>query len=173
MMRRRFVLACMSLLMTACSTVTTDVDKQVDFSLYKTFDFGEQGETPVSIDARRIEQGIATQLENHGLTKVASGGDIYVHHDIVKSTEFVSSGSSVSFGYGWNSFGVITSSPDRYRERKFGNLVVELVDIKANQVVWRAISSRKLTESMDTERRESLIAEEIEKMFENYPYGAE
>ncbi len=161
----------MVMLLTACSTVTTDVDKQADFSSYRTFDFGAQSGVPASIDARRIEQGISAQLVQKGLKNLPSGGDLYVHHDIVKSTEFVSSGSRVSFGYGWNSFGVITSSPERYRERKYGNLIVELVDAKENQVVWKGVSSRKLTASMDTDRRESLIAEEIAKMFESYPYG--
>lgn len=170
-MWKGFIIGFTVLLITACATVTTDVDKQADFSLYKTFDFGKQGDAPVSIDARRIEQGIASQLEGQGMSKVGSGGDIYVRHDIITSSEFVSSGSNLSFGYGWNSFGVVTSSPDRYRERKYGNLVVELVDIKANQVVWKGVSSRKLTQSMDTEKRESLIAEEIAKMFENFPYG--
>ncbi len=172
-MWKGFIIGFTALLITACGTVTTDVDKQADFSSYKTFNFGEQGDAPASIDARRIEQGIAIQLEGQGMKEVGHGGDIYVHHDIVTSTEFVSSGSSLSFGYGWNSFGVVTSSPDRYRERKYGNLVVELVDIKANQVVWKGVSNRKLTASMDTERRERLITEEIAKMFENFPYGAQ
>lgn len=170
-MWKGFIIGFTTLLITACGTVTTDVDKQADFSSYRTFDFGEQGDVPASIDTRRIEQGITAQLEGQGLSKVESGGDIYVHHDIVTSSEFVSSGSTLSFGYGWNSFGVISSGPDRYRERKYGNLVVQLVDAKANQVVWKGVSSRKLTESMDTESRESLIAEEIAKMFENFPYG--
>ncbi|MDF5662779.1 DUF4136 domain-containing protein, partial [Vibrio parahaemolyticus] len=130
-----------------------------------------QAEAPTSIDGRRIEQGLAEQLEGKGLIKVNSGGDLYVHHDIVEESELVSSGSSVSFGYGWNSFGVITSSPERYKERKYGKLVVELVDAKANQVVWKGVSSRKLSESMSSEKRESLIQEEIAKMFESYPYG--
>lgn len=156
---------------TACTTVTTDVDKQADFSSYKTFDFGEQSETPTSLDARRIEQGLAAQLESKGLSRVQSGGDLYVHHDIIKESELVSSGSSFSVGYGWNSFGVITSSPERYKEKKYGKLVVELVDTKANQVVWKGVSSRKLTELMSTEKREELISEEVMKMFENYPYG--
>ena len=58
----------------ACTTVTTDVDKQADFSSYKTFDFGEQSDTPTSLDARRIEQGLAAQLESKGLSRVKSGG---------------------------------------------------------------------------------------------------
>ncbi|MDV6249991.1 DUF4136 domain-containing protein [Vibrio sp. EA2] len=162
----------LALFMAACTTVTTDVDKQADFSSYKTFDFGEQGGAPASIDARRIEQSIGSQLEANGLARVSSDGDIYVHHDIVENTEFVSSGSNISFGYGWNRFGVVTSSPERYRERKYGNLIIELVDKKANQVVWKGLSSRKLTASMDSEKRERLIAEEITEMFENFPYGA-
>ncbi len=89
-MWKGIALGCMTLLIAACTTVTTDVDKQTDFSLYKTFDFGSQGQAPSSIDARRIEQGIAAQLETKGLRQVTSGGDIYVHHDIVESSEFVS-----------------------------------------------------------------------------------
>ncbi len=170
-MWKGLILGAVMMLVSACTTVTTDVDKQADFSAYRTFDFGAQAETPTSIDGRRIEQGLAEQLEDKGLIKVNSGGDLYVHHDIVEESELVSSGSSVSFGYGWNSFGVITSSPERYTERKYGKLVVELVDAKANQVVWKGVSSRKLSESMSSEKRESLIEEEIAKMFENYPYG--
>lgn len=170
-MWKGLILGSVMMLVSACTTVTTDVDKQADFSAYRTFDFGAQAETPTSIDGRRIEQGLAEQLEDKGLIKVNSGGDLYVHHDIVEESELVSSGSSVSFGYGWNSFGVITSSPERYKERKYGKLVVELVDAKANQVVWKGVSSRKLSESMSSEKRESLIEEEIAKMFENYPYG--
>ncbi len=168
---RGLILGLVVMLVSACTTVTTDVDKQADFSAYRTFDFGAQAEDPTSIDGRRIEQGLAEQLEGKGLIKVNSGGDLYVHHDIVEESELVSSGSSVSFGYGWNSFGVITSSPERYKERKYGKLVVELVDAKANQVVWKGVSSRKLSESMSSEKRESLIQEEIAKMFESYPYG--
>ncbi|MEW4340404.1 DUF4136 domain-containing protein [Vibrio diabolicus] len=170
-MWKGLILGAVMMLVSACTTVTTDVDKQADFSAYRTFDFGAQAETPTSIDGRRIEKGLAEQLEDKGLIKVNSGGDLYVHHDIVEESELVSSGSSVSFGYGWNSFGVITSSPERYKERKYGKLVVELVDAKANQVVWKGVSSRKLSESMSSEKRESLIEEEIAKMFENYPYG--
>ncbi|HHF3008017.1 TPA: DUF4136 domain-containing protein [Vibrio diabolicus] len=170
-MWKGLILWAVMMLVSACTTVTTDVDKQADFSAYRTFDFGAQAETPTSIDGRRIEQGLAEQLEDKGLIKVNSGGDLYVHHDIVEESELVSSGSSVSFGYGWNSFGVITSSPERYKERKYGKLVVELVDAKANQVVWKGVSSRKLSESMSSEKRESLIEKEIAKMFENYPYG--
>ncbi|EDP59370.1 DUF4136 domain-containing protein [Vibrio sp. AND4] len=156
---------------TACTTVITDVDKQADFSTYKTFDFGDKSDIPASLDARRIEQGLSSLMESNGLVRVQTDGDLYVHHDIVKETELVSSGSSLSFGYGWNSFGVVTSSPERYQEKKYGKLIVELVDTKANQVVWKGISSRRLTESMSTEKREALIAEEITKMFENYPYS--
>ncbi|ELA8173021.1 DUF4136 domain-containing protein [Vibrio alginolyticus] len=170
-MMRGLILGLVVMLVSACTTVTTDVDKQADFSAYRTFDFGAQAKAPTSIDGRRIEQGLAEQLEGKGLIKVNSGGDLYVHHDIVEESELVSSGSSVSFGYGWNSFGVITSSPERYKERKYGKLVVELVDAKANQVVWKGVSSRKLSESMSSEKRESLIQEEIAKMFESYPYG--
>lgn len=159
------------MIMAACTTVTTDVDSQADFSSYKTFDFGNQSDIPTSIDARRIEQGIAAQLEANGLSRVNSGGDLYVHHDIITETELISTGSSFSAGYGWNRFSVVTSSPERYKERKYGKLVVELIDTKANKVVWKGISNRKLTESMSTQKREEFITEEVAKMFENYPYG--
>ncbi|CAH1590343.1 DUF4136 domain-containing protein [Vibrio rotiferianus] len=169
MLKRAIGASLLALMLGACTTVSTDVDKQADFTRYKTFDFGEKGSTPMSLDARRIEEAIEGQLQSKGLSMVEAGGDLYIHHDIQQESELVSSGTSFGVGYGWNSFGVAVSSPERYRERKYGNLVVELVDTKANQVVWKAISKRKLTESMSTEKREEFISEEVQKMFELYP----
>lgn len=73
-MWKTVTIGAMALLMAACTTVTTDVDKQADFASYKTFDFGTQNDAPASIDGRRIEQGLAAQLESKGLSRVTSGG---------------------------------------------------------------------------------------------------
>ncbi|TOM54303.1 hypothetical protein CGH75_22200, partial [Vibrio parahaemolyticus] len=53
-MWKTVTIGAMALLMAACTTVTTDVDKQADFASYKTFDFGTQNDAPASIDGRRI-----------------------------------------------------------------------------------------------------------------------
>ena len=58
--------------------LTTDVDKQADFSAYRTFHFGAQAEAPTSIDGRRIEQGLAEQLEDSRQI------DFYIHYFVAK-----------------------------------------------------------------------------------------
>ncbi len=61
------------------------------------------------------------------------------------------------------------SSPSRYREYKYGKLVVELIDNDNNKIVWRSISQRKLTETMTPKSREEFIDEQVFEMFKNYP----
>jgi hypothetical protein len=53
-----------------------------------------------------------------------------------------------------------------------GKLVVELVDAKTRQVVWRSASRRYLNESQSSESRQALIDEIVADMFEEYPPGA-
>ncbi len=55
------------------------------------------------------------------------------------------------------------------KEKKFGKLSVELIDAKSNDVVWRSVSQRQLTETMEPADRDVFVQEQVHKMFEEYP----
>ncbi|MGF1718262.1 DUF4136 domain-containing protein [Photobacterium chitinilyticum] len=154
-----------------CSAdVATDYDAQVNYYQFKTYQFASSPDNNIiSLDSTRVESAITTQLDNKGLTSEVNTADLTVRHYIQQQSDFQSYGTSIGFGYGYRNVGVAYSSPSRYREYKYGKLVVELIDNDNNKIVWRSISQRKLTETMTPKSREEFIDEQVFEMFKNYP----
>lgn len=160
-----------SLPLISCSAdVTTDYDTQVNYSQYKSYQFADRpGSTVIRLDSARVECAIKAELENKGLELLETNADLTVRHYIRQQSDFHSYGTSIGFGYRYRSIGVAYSTPSRYREYRYGKLIVELIENDSNQVVWRSISQRKLTETMTPKSREEFIDEQILEMFKNYP----
>lgn len=160
----------LTLMLAGCSApVTTDYDTQINYAQFKTYQFapGNNNRTS-SLDDSRVEEAISVQLHSKGL-KPGEKADLTVRHYIQQQSDFQSYGTSVGFGYGYRHVGVAYSTPVRYREYTYGKLIVELIDNQNNKVVWRAVSQRKLTESMTPSSREAFIDEQVFEMFKNYP----
>ncbi|CAH6815008.1 DUF4136 domain-containing protein [Vibrio chagasii] len=167
MLRKATIL--LTLTLTACSTIKTDFNNEADFLSYDSFEMESNKETIKSLDEQRIEAALAQQMTQKDLKRVEEQGDLYVQYQLTEESELVSTGSSIGFGYGINNLHGTIAIPKHYEERKYGNLMVELIDTQKKQVVWAAYSNKKLTPTMSTERREALIIDEITKMFEYYP----
>ena len=161
----------LSFTLTSCSAgVTTDYDIQVNFSLYKSYQFAAHpGNTVIRLDSTRVENAIKTELAGKGLKLLDTDADLTVRHYIRQQSDFHSYGTSIGFGYRYRSVGVAYSSPSRFREYRYGKLIVELIDNSSNRVVWSSISQRKLTEEMTPKSREEFIDEQVSEMFKNYP----
>jgi len=158
-------------LIAGCSAdVATDYDVQLNYNLFKTYSFAARpGNTVISLDSARVESAITAQLNSKGLKLQEKAADLTVRHYIQQQSDFQSYGTNVGFGYGYRNVGVAFSSPNRYREYKYGKLVVELIENDNNQIVWRSISQRKLTDTMTPKSREEFIDEQVSEMFKNYP----
>lgn len=160
-----------SVALVGCSAdVATDFDAQVNYYQFKTYQFASPpGSTIISLDSTRVENAITTQLSSKGLKPEDSAADLTVRHYIQQQSDFRSYGTSLGFGYAHRNVGVAYSTPSRYREYKYGKLVVELIDNDNNKIVWRSISQRKLTETMTPSSRDEFIDEQVYEMFKNYP----
>ncbi|MEJ2765923.1 DUF4136 domain-containing protein [Photobacterium sp. MCCC 1A19761] len=160
----------LTVVLTGCSApVTTDYNAQINYTQFKTYQFAPgQSHSALSLDESRVEEAISVQLHSKGL-KPGENADLTVKHYIQQQSDFQSYGTSVGFGYGYRHVGVAYSTPVRYREYTYGKLIVELIDNQSNKVVWRAVSQRKLTESMTPSSREAFIDEQVFEMFKNYP----
>lgn len=167
MLRKATIL--LTLTLTACSTINTDINHEADFSAYRSFEMENNTEVIKTLDEQRIEAALAQQMAKKALKQVEEQGDLRVQYQLTEESELVSTGSAIGFGYGINNLHGTIAMPERYEERKYGNLMVELIDTQKKQVVWVAYSSQKLTPTMSTEKREALIINEITKMFEHYP----
>ncbi|MCY9853599.1 DUF4136 domain-containing protein [Vibrio mediterranei] len=155
------------------SDVATDYDSSTNFSAFKTYQYQENSADPVSLDRARIKKAVDNEMALRGLTLVDKDADVLVYYDILEGTELLADGPSFGFGIGsggYNSaYGVGVRTPTRVKEKKFGKLSVELIDAKSNDVVWRSVSQRQLTETMEPADRDVFVQEQVHKMFEEYP----
>nr|WP_086939605.1 DUF4136 domain-containing protein [Thaumasiovibrio occultus] len=159
----------MSLLLVGCSAAPTiDYSATTNFADLNTYQFADS-DSPASLDGERIEAAIATQMTLKGFTRVEEQGDVIVHYAIREERELQSYGTTIGFGYYSRGFGVGFSAPERLREIRYGNLVVDMVDVGSDKVIWQAVSNSRLTESMGPDKRNTFFNEQVAKMFAQYP----
>lgn len=157
-----------------CSTLTTsaDWDKTADFSKYKTWGWKEDGSIKNEILAKRIQNLLAAELGRKGLTRSDDNPDLWaaVHGRLSKETQinYYNSG----WGYGWHGgwygggMGVSTAT---VQEIPVGTLVVDLVDSKQKELVWRGTATDTLKPERTPEEKEKALGEAFAKLFEKYP----
>ncbi len=165
------VLLCL-IFVTACTVrPATDYNVDQDFSQYKDFAFASLAEDAVlSIDDQRIQAELAKQLQTKGLQVVdVEQADMLVAYHIEEATELEAIGGNFTLGMGSRHGMIGVSSPDRYKERKYGKLVVEFIDPQAKSLIWRSISQSKLRETMGPESRAEFIQKQLALMLESYP----
>ncbi|USH04521.1 DUF4136 domain-containing protein [Grimontia kaedaensis] len=159
------------LLLGGCAkSVYTDFDQQFPYQEIESYDIAMKSSTsPISLDDSRIERALEQEMAAKGIQETDASPDVTLRYFVQPKTEAVAYGPSFSFGYGSRRFGARYETPVRIEERDYGQLVVEMVDNQSNQVVWRAVSNRKLTDSMTPSSKNDFINEQVKDMFENFP----
>lgn len=163
------------LVVSGCAAdVATDYDANANFASFKTYQYQENPDVAVGLDAARIKKAVDKELAIKGFQQVESNSDVLVRYRILEGTELQSSGPTFGFGvgggsYGGGGYGVGVRTPERIKEKKFGKLNVELIEAKNNEVVWSSVSQRQLTETMEPADRDVFVQEQVHKMFEEYP----
>ena len=175
-MKRTLALLAVAVLAAAgCSTlsISTDFDKAADFSSYKTFTWKDTGELKDSLWTKRIEGVFCDTLAAKGLKRVDSGGDLWVaaHPRLSKETQINTYNTGWGYGYGWYGYGGMGMATTTVTEIPVGTLMIDLVDAKKKELVWRGVASDTLNTdpSRTAEDREKKLREVAAKMFEGYP----
>ena len=157
----------------ACTTVrtTVDFDRSADFSKYRTYKWIEgESLTENSIVLKRLTAAIDRQILAKGLVK-ADPADLLVALQAHRSRETVyypQSRVAWGWGYGpgWWRGNLVYWHPE---EIPVGTLVVDLVDAKSNQLVWRGVARRVLDPMASVEEKERNADETAARLFESYP----
>lgn len=175
-LKKSLVLASVIAVVSGCaSSVATDYDSSANFAGYKTYQFEDRGDAPLSLDGSRIQQAVDSELEMKGLSQSEQDSDLVVRFDILEASELRADGPTFSFGVGSGSrrsgvgYGIGASTPTRVTEIKYGKIAVDLVDSETNEVVWRSISQRQLRETMKPSDRQEFIVKQVSEMFKEYP----
>jgi hypothetical protein len=175
---RHLILAGLAAVLVAagCSSMSvhSDYDHNVDFSKYRTWSWlpkkSESMDTGAGISPivkRRIADAIGEELSAKGFQK-ASSPDFYVvfFAGVQQRQELRSSGpvyGPYGYGFGWGATDIYTYT---YEE---GSLVIDVVDAKKNEAVWRGTASGVVgRDSGDGQK----VDEVVRKVLMSFPPGA-
>ncbi len=157
--------------LTACATLrtTTDYDPRADLTRYRTFDVEKVSSRRDDLLARRIEGALVAELSGKGLHESDRDADLVVvaYTRLDHQTRIYTYGSG--WGYGWRWRGGPAMSISTVEKIPVGMLIVDLVDAKSHELVWRSTASDALDPGATPEKREREIAQAVSKMFETYP----
>jgi hypothetical protein len=159
--------------------VSTDYDKNADFSQYKTYSWGEGTPAKNPLGHQRIIAGIDAQLAAKGWRKVEGDSDIVVIYSASTSSEtqihtFDSGGMWGGYRWGWGGYGggygggmVGGSSTTTVSKIRIGELIVDMADVKNKGFVWRGTASDTMSDN--PEKNQKKVEKALAKMFKNFP----
>ena len=185
-----YLLAGVIILLNSCSSsvkVTSEYDKKADFGNYNTYYFHKadvpDSEHPSSLSAinkQRIENAISKELNLKGYAK-SLDPDIWVSYyfKVADRAEYRTTttyggmyspyygpgyyGSYYGYGNSWASY----STTYHFKE---GTLIIDLVDVKANELIWYGMGTKTLNQ--DNTDPEAAINAAIKKIFNSYLFYA-
>ncbi len=170
------LLAVTLILITAgCSSVsvTSDYDLYADFNKYKTFYIytgelkGSKLES-VPLVKKRVLDAIESELLKKGFTKQDSTkADMTVFAQANTSEKMNVSSYGYSYGYGWGPYPYGRNIDISYYTQ--GSLIIDFVDNKKNELIWRGIGTAVIQDRGTPEEREKFINDAITKILDQYP----
>jgi len=153
----------------ACSTLTTavDYDHTTNFSQFHTFQLAEGTKDPITFTQKRIDDAITTQLTSKGWQAVTSNPDILVYTHAVRG-EVKQWNATSTGGWGYRGWGGMGGGMATATETTIptGTLVVDLVNPKTKELVWRGTASDQISASG---AEQGQIQNAVAKLFENFP----
>jgi hypothetical protein len=151
----------------AAQDVKVNYNQSKDFSTFHTYAWGQKP-NPNTVKnptlAAEVTKQINAQLQRRGLKMVAESQN----PDLVL---VVSGGSKQKTTYSdYDPSGTILTTGTDYGTAEtsvIGALVVDIYDVKAKQVIWRATAIGILKNNA---KNLKLVDEAVDKMFKKYPY---
>ncbi len=148
--------------------VSYDYNENANFAHMKTYDWLAIKETIDSISLRRIRNAVHHQLESKGM-EVSSENPDFLIAVYLRSKERL---TVVDYGgpqvYPYYGYGPYWGTPT-IRQYEEGTLLLDFVDAKSNQLIWRGSAKADLDSATTPEKRERIINEAVEKILENFP----
>jgi hypothetical protein len=176
--------------LSSCSTiqVTSDYDKSVDFTKFKTFEYYGWADNSDRIltpfDKERIEKAFGDEFRKRGLTYVKEGGDLVVALYIVTEQKTETTANTTTMGYGgyggyygygpgwgWGpGYGVgmgTTSTTYSTYDYTVGTLVVDVFDKAGKKLIWEGVGTKTVDD--DPQSRDDSTPKAVAAIMKQYP----
>ena len=174
----------LTFLFSACSPikVTADLDKDTDFTQYKTYSYLGWNKDSCQMMKERTKKLIETtfynEFKSRGMSYVKTGGDVEISLYLVTNKEKATTsyanyynkeyaGYYVSHPWGWGQGVAVTA----YNECDYtlGTLVCDIIDSKSKTLVWQGVGSATINKDASESQKERNIPVAIAKIMELYP----
>lgn len=155
-----------------CATikVKSEYGKGVDWTRFQTYNWVEQPENPFAyltskIDRKRIVKLIKVELDEklqsrgYRLVKTEPDFQVAYHANVKGKIE------TAPLGYD-SDLEMYAGREITVRDYQEGSLVLDFVDRKSNELIWRGIAVGAI---QDVDRIESQIQEAVDKMLQSFP----
>lgn len=177
-------LAALALPLAGCAstpTVQSDYDPNFNFSELTTYAWAvrtQEGKDPAvynNIVESRVKVAVNDALKAKGFQETSSNPTFLVawHGAINKEQSVQTVGTSYGYGWGWyggwGGPGMSTSTTyvNTWNE---GTLIIDIVDAKANKMVWRGSAQGELDEhDNDPQKMQEGLNDAVNKMMANFP----
>ena len=158
--------------------VTSDYDRSVNFTAYKTFSMYEmKSENVNQLNQDRIERYIRAEMTKRGFTETKENPDLLVNAmTVMKNKKGISASTSFYGGYGfYRPYGVWGVPAAGYTsvstyDYKDGSLVIDLIDAKVKKMIWTGAASAEVYNA--PKNPEEAIGVTVAKIMANFPVGS-
>jgi hypothetical protein len=169
---RKTALVLAALALAGCSSLqtSTDFNPATDFSQFRSFSFKDVHPIRNTLLDSRLKDAVTSTLTSKGWTRTNENPDIWVvmHVRLSTQTQINTYSTGWGWGWGWGGTGMTTST---VQQIPVGTLVIDLVDTKAKELVWRGKASDTIDPNASPDKRDKNIRNALNKLFENFPPG--
>ncbi len=118
--------------------------------------------------ARRIQRAVDTEMSGKGYQPVRDGrADFLVGYHVAFDEKLEVETVNAHYGYRWG--GVQESYVREYTQ---GTLIIDVIDAKTEQLVWRGMAQAEVHEASSPDQRQKRINEAVKKILANFPPGS-
>lgn len=169
----RWSVVVLGLTASACATmnVSSHVERGLDFSQYKTWDWGAADALPES-DPRlddaffrdHLQGAVERELARRGFERPESGTpDLLVHHHANVTPRINETDATTGACYDGD-------CRVRVMEQEVGTIMIDIVDARTNRLVWRGWAQTSVEGVLGNQRRlEERVAKAVKGMFGRFP----
>ena len=174
-------LAALSLFVTACgggAEFSSDWDPGADMSGYRTYTWArrtdagrENARVYNAVTETRVKSAVNKALEAKGYERVVAAANpdfLVAWHGAIDGRVAYTTVNSY-YGYGWGWYGGYGTSSTRAQGWEEGTLVVDIVDTRLNQLVWRGTASGELEQDMTGDERQFRLDEGASRLLGTFP----
>jgi hypothetical protein len=170
---------------TACSAsvqYASDYDPTANFSNITTYQWASR--TPSgdddprvynTITMRKVRHATDLALQARGMSEVGQNPDVYIawHGAINGKMNVQTVSSNYGYGYGWYGPGYggmgMGSSTTYVNEWDEGTLIIDIIDAKRNELMWRGSAEAELKKNQDATEGQQALNDILVRLLAPFP----